>query len=132
VAPLVNYAKIAVSLGVLPGGTAAESGSTRFVFFERPLPSECRNRRRSRASGYNLRHIVSIALSGVFFSLAGIARTLTSGSDQAGMFGAMLGVGAIVVFPILYGCMGFLGSLIVAWLYNLLAGMVGGIELDIK
>jgi hypothetical protein len=46
--------------------------------------------------------------------------------------GAMIGVGAIVFFPILYACIGFIGALIAAWLYNLVAGMVGGIELEVQ
>ena len=43
-----------------------------------------------------------------------------------------LGVGAIVFFPILYGCMGFVATLIGAWLYNVVAGLVGGIEMDLQ
>jgi hypothetical protein len=54
-----------------------------------------------------------------------------SGGENAGLFGAMFGVGAIVLFPVIYGCMGFIASLIGAWLYNILAGMVGGVELDV-
>ncbi len=47
-------------------------------------------------------------------------------------FGAILGVGAVVIFPILYGVMGFIVTLVGAWLYNLAAGMVGGVELDVQ
>lgn len=68
---------------------------------------------------------------GALFSLIAMAGAVASGGDEAGMFGALFGVGAIVVFPILYGCMGFIASLIGAWLYNVLAGMVGGVELDV-
>jgi hypothetical protein len=80
-------------------------------------------------------------LSGMLYALIGlIAGALISlvsmagaafGGDDAGMFGAMFGVGAIILLPIFYGCMGFVFSLIGAWLYNLLAGMVGGVELDV-
>jgi hypothetical protein len=35
-----------------------------------------------------------------------------------------------VLFPILYGVMGFIFTLIAAWIYNGVAGMVGGIEID--
>jgi hypothetical protein len=44
--------------------------------------------------------------------------------------GTLIGTSAIVVFPILYGLIGFLGILIGAWLYNLLAAAVGGIQMD--
>jgi hypothetical protein len=68
---------------------------------------------------------------GALFSLAAMAGAMASGDDNAGMFGAMFGIGAIVLFPLLYGCMGFIVSLIGAWLYNMLAGMVGGVEVDV-
>ena len=35
-------------------------------------------------------------------------------------------------FPILYGLLGFVATLIGAWLYNLVAGLVGGIEMEIQ
>jgi hypothetical protein len=44
----------------------------------------------------------------------------------------MLGVGAIFILPIFYGGIGFIGMLIAAWLYNVIAGFVGGIELDVQ
>ena len=68
---------------------------------------------------------------GALISLIAMAGAMAAAGDQGSMFGAMFGVGAIVLFPIFYGCLGFVGSLIVAWLYNLLAGMVGGVELDV-
>ena len=67
---------------------------------------------------------------GALFSLIAMAGAMASGGDN-GMFGALFGVGAIIVLPILYGCIGFVASLIGALLYNLLAGMVGGVELDV-
>jgi hypothetical protein len=30
------------------------------------------------------------------------------------------------------GCMGFIATLIGAWLYNVVAGLVGGIEMDLE
>ena len=46
--------------------------------------------------------------------------------------GAFFGVGSIILFPIVYGIMGFIGGLITAVLYNLLAGFVGGIEMELQ
>ena len=66
---------------------------------------------------------------GALFSLIAMAGMAAGGSDSP--FGAIFGVGAIILFPILYGCIGFVASLIGAWLYNVLAGMVGGVELDV-
>jgi hypothetical protein len=41
-----------------------------------------------------------------------------------------LGAGAIILMPIMYGIMGFIGGIISAALYNLLAGIIGGIEMN--
>ena len=65
-----------------------------------------------------------IALGGGFGSASETSRV-------AGL-GAMVGVGAIIILPIFYGGLGFIASLIGAWIYNVLAGIVGGIELDVQ
>ena len=44
----------------------------------------------------------------------------------------MFGVAAVVFFPVLYGVAGFVLTLIAAWLYNGLAGLVGGVEIDLR
>jgi hypothetical protein len=68
---------------------------------------------------------------GAFVSLAALAGAFAS-NDGDGMFmGALFGVGAVIVLPIFYGCMGFVMSLVTAWLYNLVSGMVGGVEVDV-
>lgn len=74
--------------------------------------------------------IIGLIVGGLF-SLIAMAGAMATGGEDGSMFGAMFGVGAIVLFPIIYGCMGFIASLIGAWLYNVLAGMVGGVELDV-
>ena len=66
---------------------------------------------------------------GALFSLVAMAGFAAGNGNS--MFGALFGVGAIILFPIFYGCIGFVASLIGAWLYNVLAGMVGGVELDV-
>jgi hypothetical protein len=32
----------------------------------------------------------------------------------------------------MYGCLGFVTTLIMAWLYNVLAGIMGGVEIDVQ
>jgi hypothetical protein len=46
------------------------------------------------------------------------------------MFGAIFGVGAIVFLPIFYGVMGFVFGGIGAAIYNVVAGWIGGIEIE--
>ena len=67
---------------------------------------------------------------GAIVALAALAGGF--GSDEnAGFMGSLFGVGAIVAFPLLYGCFGFVFTLLAAWLYNIVAGMVGGIEIEV-
>jgi hypothetical protein len=45
--------------------------------------------------------------------------------------GALFGVGSILLLPLFYGALGFIGGAISAFVYNLVAGVVGGIELEV-
>ena len=69
-------------------------------------------------------------IMGTFFALAALAGAF-AGAEGAGFMGSIMGVGAIVVLPLLYGCMGFVFTLIAAFLYNLIAGMIGGIRFEV-
>lgn len=42
------------------------------------------------------------------------------------------GFAAIIVLPIMYGIMGFIGGIICAAIYNLVAAVVGGLELEFE
>jgi hypothetical protein len=69
---------------------------------------------------------------GALFSLFALAGVFASDTTEAPFIGAFVGVGSIIFFPLLYGCMGFVSALIGAWLYNLLAGFVGGIQMEVS
>jgi hypothetical protein len=71
-------------------------------------------------------------LVGGVVSLVAMAGGMASDELAGAGMGAIIGVGAIVVFPLLYVCLGFLVTMIGAALYNLVAGWVGGIELDVQ
>jgi hypothetical protein len=58
------------------------------------------------------------------FSLVG------AGMVQSGL-GVLFGVGAIILLPIFYGLAGFVVGALVAFVYNFVAGFVGGIELEL-
>jgi len=73
---------------------------------------------------------------GLIFSLlsvlgAAFGAALNDAGGPEAMFGALFGIGAIILLPILYGVLGFLSGLLTAALYNLTARLVGGLELDV-
>lgn len=68
-------------------------------------------------------------MAGGLFSLISLATPFTPNSSP---FGAMFGIAAILFMPLIYGCLGFIFALIGAWLYNVLAGMLGGIEIEVS
>jgi hypothetical protein len=75
--------------------------------------------------------ILGILIGGIF-SLIALAGGFASNTPEAAGAGAIFSVGAIVIFPILYGVSGFVATLIAAWLYNVVAGLVGGIEMEVQ
>lgn len=52
--------------------------------------------------------------------------------DDGAAFSALFGVGAIVLLPVFYGVLGVVFGALSAWLYNVFAGMVGGIEVQLE
>jgi hypothetical protein len=53
-----------------------------------------------------------------------------AGDGDGGAFPAFFGAAAVVVLPIFYGGLGFIGTLIMSALFNFVAGIAGGIEVD--
>lgn len=64
-----------------------------------------------------------------FFALVGSAIGMASGEKEA-ILGLIFGVGAIIIMPLVYGTIGLIAGLLVSSLYNLAAGLVGGVELE--
>ncbi len=71
----------------------------------------------------------------IIFSLIGGA----SAGSQDGMAGLAVGGGGIVVgiivliaIPIFYAVIGFIAGIIGAFIYNIFAGIVGGIEIEVE
>lgn len=65
-------------------------------------------------------------------SVLGFAIGSVAAPDQMGnMVGLLFGVGAVVFIPLVYGTLGFLGGLIAAVIYNWVARVVGGIEIEV-
>ena len=72
-------------------------------------------------------------LIGAFMSLifTVIGSAAPSEMHTAPFVGMMFGAGAIVVLPLFYGVLGFIGAGLAALVYNGLAGMIGGIEIEV-
>jgi len=70
-----------------------------------------------------------ISLASVFAAASG----WSLGHDLGATWGPiLLGAGAIVAAPILYGIMGTIVGLLVGFVYNLIARTVGGLEIDLE
>jgi hypothetical protein len=82
--------------------------------------------------------VIGLFIGGFFslFALAGGFASAAFAADPSRRTGfipfAGLGALAIVLFPVFYAAIGFVGALIGAWVYNMAAGVVGGIKIDLE
>ena len=51
---------------------------------------------------------------------------------DAGPMGMLFGAAAVVLLPLCYAAVGFVATYIGASLYNMAAGWVGGVEIDVQ
>lgn len=69
---------------------------------------------------------------GAFITLLSIMGSLAAQSFGAsGVVSMMFGIGSIILIPIFYGIMGFIIGVLAAFFYNIIAGWIGGIELEV-
>lgn len=67
------------------------------------------------------------------FMLLGTAGMAAALEDVTGLGGGMVfALLYAICFPIMYGVMGFIGGAIAALLYNLVAGIAGGIKVELQ
>ena len=65
-------------------------------------------------------------------SVLGFAIGSVAAPDQLeNLPGLLFGAGAVLFIPLVYGTIGFIGGLIAALVYNLIAGVVGGLEIEV-
>ena len=76
-----------------------------------------------------LLYVILGLIMGGIVSLFAVTLGFVPGRDPGN---PVFGMAAVVVFPVLYGLAGFVTTLIAAWLYNGLAGLVGGVEIDVR
>jgi|SRR6476660_1263198 len=68
----------------------------------------------------------------IAYSLLGASILKGNSSLAVGGGGVDVGIVAMIAIPIIYGIIGFIGGAIGALLYNLFAGMVGGVEIEVE
>ena len=73
--------------------------------------------------------IVMACVSLVAGSLGNMGQSAVPGGRALGLG---MGFGAIILFPLLYGVIGGVFAAVGAVIYNLVAGWVGGLEVDIS
>ncbi len=70
---------------------------------------------------------VIAALVGLLLGVPLAAIAFMVGPAGFGQFGWL----AFAAMPFIYGALGFVGGAVYAWLYNVVAGWVGGIQVDL-
>jgi hypothetical protein len=88
------------------------------AFFDRSFTSHARP-----SQARSVYAVLGLIIGGLFSSIS-LATEVAEGGH------ALSGVGAIILLPIVYGVVGFIGGIIVAALYNVAASIVGGIEIE--
>jgi hypothetical protein len=72
---------------------------------------------------------------GLFFAAFGsiFSGVMESAGDEASAsaFSNIFGIGSIIFFPIMYGIIGLIGGVLTGFLYNIVAGWVGGVKMEV-
>jgi uncharacterized membrane protein YhdT len=74
---------------------------------------------------------MGLLLAPIFLLFAAIGSMVPRQPGMAG-FPAVFGVAFAICAPILYGAMGFVMGALGAFIYNLIAGWIGGIEIELQ
>lgn len=76
--------------------------------------------------------IAAAKVAGVLYALMGLVFVpIFAVVSFAAPSGSGFGMGLTILMPIFYGVMGFVFTAIAAALYNVVAGWIGGIELEL-
>jgi hypothetical protein len=77
--------------------------------------------------------VIGLIIGGfmALISMIGVAAQ-QAGNGIAQLPAMFVGVGAVIFMPIFYGVISFITGILYAAFYNLIAGMVGGLELELE
>jgi hypothetical protein len=70
--------------------------------------------------------------AGAIFSLAALSGFMGTANPGRPFASILFGGGSLIVLPIMYGIFGFIGTLLMTAVYNLVAGAIGGIEVEVR
>jgi len=76
--------------------------------------------------------LIGLLVAGFSMIAGSLGRFASGGLTAPAAFGMGFGLASIIIFPILYGLIGGVVAAIVAALYNLAAGWVGGLQIDLE
>ncbi|MFO1001197.1 MAG: hypothetical protein U0936_12705 [Planctomycetaceae bacterium] len=76
-----------------------------------------------------------LLFGGIFFlmslTMMGVAQQANANNGNNPVAAVVgMGVGAIIFMPIVYGVFGFIGGVVYAFIYNILSGMTGGLQME--
>lgn len=77
-------------------------------------------------------------IGGLFFACFALLGFGFAAAAQEGgphlpqIFSLMFGVGAIVAFPVMYAVIGFVMGAFTTWLFNVAAGITGGVRIQVE
>jgi len=81
---------------------------------------------------YALMGLVLGAIMSLISILGAVVSTAGTTQGPNAVASMLFGVGAIVLLPVFYGVMGFIGGIIGAALYNFVSSFVGGIQVELS
>ncbi|MFT5837212.1 MAG: hypothetical protein ACI9ZV_000716 [Candidatus Azotimanducaceae bacterium] len=79
---------------------------------------------------YALSTLLFVPFILLFSALASALPQAEGGVPMSGVLG--VGLGFIIMAPIMYGVMGFIAGVVGAFFYNIVASWVGGIEVEVE
>jgi len=85
------------------------------------------------AAFYGLLSLIFVPFMLIFMAVGGLAAGSQGGAGVPAlplMFG--MGLGFMILLPVMYTLMGFVFGVISAWLYNMIAKWIGGFEVEFE
>ena len=77
--------------------------------------------------------LLGLVIGGCMLLFGSMLGSLFSAANEPGIgaLGVGMGIGMVIFLPIMYGVFWFIAGVVGAAIYNLVAGIVGGIEIDL-